>query len=307
MEPLLFNGDLYSATQNGIDWIRGCLTITCGLLAGFLLGLKVDYLQVLFLPKLPPAPNEDTNGNTEKCNAAKAMTSQIALPLTRDFSHSDEPCKFCQSGFFTLRIGKDKKEFYVHKQMLKACSKYFERILAEDSEWQEAKDNQITWEDEHIDVISIWIDWLYGQPISINESWSTMVDCYSFAAQRLLTDFKNAVMDAFRQQHKDKNWYTGPRELWRLKELDLMGTPMWTCGLRSMVKTLLKQPEDWNPDKWKTSRGQLDKAMEDPDFAKAVIAVVLDFQTSEWGDPHVLAGCHFHEHEAGEKCLAKKG
>ena len=307
MEPLLPDDDRSSATSNGIDWIRSGLTITCGLLAGFLLGLTVDYLQVLFLPKLPPAPNEDTNGKTENCNAAKAMTSQKAVPLTRDFSHSDEPCKFCQSGFFTLRVGRGKQEFYVHKHMLKARSKYFERILAEDSEWQEAKDNQVTWQDEKVQVVSIWIDWLYGKPISMNENWSTMVECYSFSHHRLLTDFKNAVMDAIRQLHRENNWFTGPRMLIRIKDYGLMGTPLYTCSMRDMVEKLLVQPKEWKTDKLKIARQDLDEAMEDPELAKGVIASVLEYQISPWDIPHQLKGCHFHEHDNGEKCLAKKG
>lgn len=98
-----------------------------------------------------------------------------------------------------LKVGPEKEEFQVHKELLCTSSLYFRATF--DGGFREAKAQTIEWPEEDPKIVKIFQLWLYSGMLdfdakNLDESaWFTLIDLYAFAEPYHLPALKDSVMD----------------------------------------------------------------------------------------------------------------
>jgi len=94
----------------------------------------------------------------------------VATPSTQStISEPDAETsrRFAVSGIIALFDGKKRKKFEIHKDLLIAKSTYFQAALAAD--WEESRTKEVYWDDEDVETVSVFVDWLYGRLLDTSQ------------------------------------------------------------------------------------------------------------------------------------------
>lgn len=242
----------------------------------------------------PPKPNQFVQ------DGGNSTLKSAVLEVSRD-----TPRRFVSSGILTLYVGKKRKKFEIHKDLLRDKSKYFEAVLAKDSPWYEAKTNEVYWDDEgegiSIESVDIWIDWLYGKNL-VGQKRDTLLRCYKLADKRMMLSFKNDVVDAIRQCYSKGGFSCSAETIVFSRGLGLQQTALYECLLQSMVRSILKHPAAWMGSNGKGCVTDLAGLLKNSEIAQEILAAIMRFQLSPWNDPFFRRGCFFHDHSDGSTC-----
>ena len=116
-----------------------------------------------------------------------------------------------------VRVGEDKEEIYVHKDLICYWSPlFFEPAFK--GPWKEGKDGVMDLESIQPDVFKNFVQWLYtqslymGKPKDSNEltneplSFELIVRLYSFAQMIQIPHLQNDCIDALRNSNKVLRW-----------------------------------------------------------------------------------------------------
>lgn len=168
------------------------------------------------------------------------------------------------------------------------------------------------WDDEDdgitTEAMEVWTDWLYGRRIDgVTVALLTLFASYKLGEKRLMYDFKNAIMDAFRERHVTKNQYCSASNLTLITKLGLQGTPLHTCIIRCIVSNIHRKPALWEGATEQSARNskELREAMKDAEMAWRIMEGLIKCKIEPHNSPHPLKGCHFHDHSDGSVCDAK--
>lgn len=232
------------------------------------------------------------------------MSQRSKLTALFNFPEADEDCRFTRSPIITIYVGPEREIFTVHQDLLCYRSDYFKTLLKE--QWKEGQTKELIWDepDDKIEYVETMMDWLYGQKLDIDKLTSEhLLFCYKFAEKRLMSGWKNSLMDALRAKHKKEKLYFGPAFVKEAKDLDLMHTPLYTYIVRSFVVGMVN-----NRDLYKKA-GECDADMRDyitgPDIGVDIIQEMLSFAQKPPQDPSIPDGCHYHDHTDGSSCSTK--
>lgn len=213
------------------------------------------------------------------------------------------PRRFLKSGIFTISVGESKTKFQIHKDLLRAKSTYFEKLLAAEAQWAECKTNELHWddafEDISVDAVELWADWLYEKPIR-NESVRLLLQCYKLADKYMMPKLKNDIVDSVRKSYRETKLTIHPEILQYSSELGLNYTPIHQFFLKSLVRTMLKIPWSWPTDG--SVRAKLKELMGNSEMALDIADAMFEYQTEPWGNPSAKSGCLFHDHSDGSVC-----
>lgn len=237
---------------------------------------------------------------------ASTPSSQSAAAVPSPSTHStapepdpETPREFTASGIIALFVRKKRKKFEIHKDLLVAKSKYFKAALAAD--WEEGKSNEVYWDDEDVEAVSVFVDWLYGRDVCLlGLTPESLILCYELAHKRDIMTFKNDVVDAFRKRFADSHSACYPGMVQYSNKRGLSDTPLHTCILRSVTRSMLKKSKHFleREDLVK----QLDCILEDRDSCRQVMNGILRCQSERWPNPHRKKGCCYHDHSDGQTC-----
>ncbi|RDW92786.1 BTB/POZ domain-containing protein [Aspergillus mulundensis] len=115
-------------------------------------------------------------------------------------------------GVITILVGKEEKSFFVHDNLLRRSSAFFEKAL--DGPWIEATQRTVKLPEDNPEIFAIYAHyahWLYSDNLAIVDNTSResslgdffeLTDCYVFGNKVLCPGFQNAVIDAYVM-----NWY----------------------------------------------------------------------------------------------------
>lgn len=99
--------------------------------------------------------------------------------------------------------GSEKREYYVHKSLLRQESGYYHRRLS--GNWSDDV-KKVSLEQEKCSVVEAMIDWIYKRyrPATI---WTDLdhehyVQCYRLADEIMMCGFKNRIMDCVRSAYR---------------------------------------------------------------------------------------------------------
>lgn len=145
------------------------------------------------------------------------------------------------SGIIALFVGKKRKKFEIHRDLLIAKSTYFQAALAAD--WEESRTKEVYWDDEDLETVSVFVDWLYRLLDTSQLRCKSLLFCYELAHKRDITGFKNDVMDAFRRRRADRKTRCHATMVRLSNDRGLSDTPIHDCILRSVVKSLMNSPK----------------------------------------------------------------
>ncbi|KAK5099006.1 hypothetical protein LTR70_000872 [Exophiala xenobiotica] len=216
---------------------------------------------------------------------------------------SETPRKFAASEIVALFVGKKRKKFEIRKDLLIAKSTYFQAALAAD--WEEGKSNEVYWDDEDVEAVSVFVDWLYGRDVAVlGLTASSLLFCYDLAHKRGIVSFKNDVMNAFRKWHADGNFGCNPILIQHSNGRGLSDTPLHDCILRSVVEGMVKRPNEFLEREDLATR--LDRTSENSDSSRQIIDGILRYLSAPWPNPHYEKGSCYHDHPDGKACETEK-
>jgi len=240
--------------------------------------------------------------STPSSQSAAAVESP-STPSTAPEPGPETPRKFAASGIVALFVGKKRKKFDIHKDLLIAKSTYFQAALAAD--WEEGKSNEVYWDDEDVDAVSVFVDWLYGRDVAVlGLTAESLLFCYDLAHKRGIVSFKNDVMNAFRKRFADLRKACNPTLVQLINERGLSDTPMHECILRSVVVSMVKQPNQFLEREELYT--QLDRTLEKSDSSQQIVNGILRYLSAPWPIPHYEKGCCYHDHPNGKACETEK-
>lgn len=226
--------------------------------------------------------------------------------------------------------GPEKRKFYVHGNLLRQKSRYFEAALSDkwsqtDRESPQEDENKkdeingvkhlneqtavspgvsLDWVDEDPDVVETVIDWLYHGTLPKLDNKTTKLDynvcllCYKFSEVRMMYDMKNKVMDVLRQDYARNQYVVSASEIKDAYNLDLRHTQMGRFLIKLAVFRMMNAPHT-GTQAWQDG---LIEICEDSAIAKDIVKEVMEYKRGSYGAPDSSQGCHFHDHSDGGGC-----
>lgn len=216
-------------------------------------------------------------------SAKKAPSNSAAVENSRA-----TPSRYVNSGVLTLYVGKKRKKLEIHKDLLRDKSQYFEAMLSEGSQWEEARANEVHWDDEGegitLESVDIWVNWLYGKTLD-GQRTNTLLQCYKLADKRLMPEFKKDVTQAIEKFYGGSNGACGPDIIVAGRELGLQQTDLYERLFRSMIRSMLKLPGLWIGTLGTERKAALNESLKDTELAQQIFEAMMKFQDCPWVDP----------------------
>ncbi|MCJ1435526.1 hypothetical protein MMC27_004900 [Xylographa pallens] len=164
--------------------------------------------------------------------------------------------KLLDDTIVTLIVGKKRRAFKIHHDLLCSASDYFKAAL--DGKFKEAEEQQIEFSEEKSDVVGCFQLWLYsGSIIDDGESvmaleFPLLIGIYAFAESHLLAALQNHVIDLIIRKAakihaipKESMIYSGTVASFRLRKLvidmtartGLLNIWQWDVGSEDFISS----------------------------------------------------------------------
>lgn len=81
----------------------------------------------------------------------------------------------------TIFVGSDRVPFYVHEKLACHFSKYFKATFT--GPYAEAQSKEVVWEDEEVEIVNLFVTWLYSRDIDFGKASQPVSDATSVDAK----------------------------------------------------------------------------------------------------------------------------
>jgi hypothetical protein len=145
---------------------------------------------------------------TVRCESLRLFPRQVKLILSR-----------VKSRPVTVLVGKSEDEFFIHEELVRASSTFFEDALSKD--WEEKQERMVRLPGVDIEAFHIYVKWLYSGRFyavkegdkDINKRTGSRMDrelkrwsrCYELGNFLQDVDFKDAMIDVMIERMKEGN------------------------------------------------------------------------------------------------------
>ncbi|KAI9876477.1 MAG: hypothetical protein M1830_006433 [Pleopsidium flavum] len=197
-------------------------------------------------------------------------------------------------------VGSEKRNFGIHKDLLKHHSTYFDAALT--GTFKESQEGLVLLPEDSPDVFELFVNWLYTQAFFWGKedtedlmTWRNLVQLYVFADLRGVSTLKNLVIDAISGGYLQKITY---------RPYDLMHEVPWIYQNTVKTSPLRRLLVDWFV--WDTFPIERLIPIKDDLNIEYVLDVAQGLQDrvrdqSTLG-PWQIGSCYYHDHATGKLC-----
>ena len=218
--------------------------------------------------------------------------------------HSLANCnRYAQQEIVTIFVGKERKLYRLHKDLLRNRSPYFATRLKDCWDGTQAE-IELT----HVSTRSfeVAIDWMYSEsvpeyvPKKIGDKGPLLIDLaelYQVADLLMITQLQNQLVDTELHDARELENHWTLAGVVSAHVHGVTHTPLYQLILKDYVKHMLDEPLGVNAFRNKTAILQ-----EHPQAAIDVLHTIHDYNRSKWAYPCNGNFCEFHVHPDGQIC-----
>ena len=208
---------------------------------------------------------------------------------------------FSESEIVTLLVGKAEFPLRVHEDLLLSSGlNFFEACL---TNFIESETKQIRLPDDDIIPVRVLVEWLYRGAFGSFQLFKAITTLYKFADKILSENYANSLMDGIREAFGVDQHSMHPIVLVETNKAGLQDTPFYQFCIKPLVENMIKRPEVWQQENF---QAHLAGAYKDSQTMQDVVQEILRYKIKSYTNPASWKGCHFHRHQDGSECKAKK-
>ncbi|MCJ1243483.1 hypothetical protein MMC30_000680 [Trapelia coarctata] len=261
-----------------------------------------SYLAAPPVPRMGVATSANASQPVSPASLVKLRTPKYKKPMER------RPWPYNE--IVHLKVGPDKIDFGIHKNLLCSASSWFKDVLTQGS--SEAKEGVICLPDDSLETLEFFNLWLYTNTLNDPDSnkppscWRLLIDIYLWAGYRGVSRLQNFTIDTIRAKLApgesmpsimvDRTYSATPQPM---KLRSLVATSFLGRNGGSF-KTLAAYCDDSG------GRSTLTTEIHPPlEFLYDLILLQkekLDVTTSDINPLLAFDRCYFHVHPDGETC-----
>lgn len=208
-------------------------------------------------------------------------------------------------------VGRQKRHWALHRNLLAYHSKYFSTELNGDAAKTNTKSGQIELPDVEPAAFELLVKWLYQGKIDdvsnipLERKWDYAEACqnlYLLCDKIQLCQLRNIAIDQFRKGCNEAGLVPNPEEMKPIYDKTPPSSPFRKLISRMAARQIM------DPESEKDVRSYRICIEGNPDFAIDVICAIKDGSGGKlYEDPTDGDGCAFHEHQNGDKCRSREG